>query len=54
MELYRESEKQIFIAFDKEISYSDSTRKILNHTAVLYLNEGSDEIFGCSWNKKEV
>ena len=54
MELYMQSNKQIFIAFDKENSYCDDTRKILNDTAVLYLNEGGDELFGCSWNKKEM
>lgn len=54
MELYIQSNNQIFISFDKENSYCDDTRKILNDTAVLYLNEGGDELFGCSWNKKEV
>lgn len=54
MELYMQSNKQIFIAFDKENSYCDDTRKILTDTAVLYLNEGGDELFGCSWNKKEL
>lgn len=54
MELYMQSNKQIFIAFDKENSYCDDTRKILTDTAVLYLNEGGDELFGCSWNKKDV
>lgn len=53
MELYLKSQKQIFIAFDKEQSYTEKTSKILNQTAVLRLNEGGDELFGWSWAKKK-
>ena len=53
MELYLKSNKQIFIAFDKEQAYSKNTGRILNNSAVLRLNEGGDELFGFSWAKKE-
>lgn len=54
MELYMQSKKQIFISLDKEGAYSEKTRSILNKTAVLHLNEGGDELFGRSWNKKDA
>ena len=53
MELYMESEKQVFIAFDKAQAYSQRTREILESTMVLSLNEGGDELFGRSWAKKQ-
>lgn len=53
MALYMKSEKQVFIAFDKEQAYSQRTGEILNDTAVLRLNEGGDELFGYSWAKKK-
>ena len=53
MELYMESEKQVFIAFDKAQAYSQKTREILEATTVLSLNEGGDELFGRSWAKKQ-
>lgn len=51
--LYTEFDKQIFIAFDKDESYSEETSQILNSTAVIRLNENGDELFGRSWNIKE-
>ena len=54
MELYMKSNKQVFIAFDKEQAYSLKTGQILNDSAVLRLNEGGDELFGYSWAKKEM
>lgn len=53
IQLYTEFEKQIFIAFDKDESYSRETSQILNDTAVIRLNENGDELFGRSWNIKE-
>ena len=52
MELYMKSNKQVFIALDKEQAYSQKTGQILNDSAVLRLNEGGDELFGYSWAKK--
>ena len=53
MELYMKSNKQVFIALDKEQAYSQKTGQILNDSAVLRLNEGGDELFGYSWAKKK-
>ena len=54
MELYMKSNKQVFIAFDKEQAYSQNTERILNSTAVLCLNEAGDELFGFSWAKRKM
>jgi len=53
MELYLQSKKQVFIALDKDSSYTGKTSKILNDTAVLYLSENGNELFGRSWNTKQ-
>jgi hypothetical protein len=47
------SGKQIIIAFDKQNSYSDKTRKILEDSMVLKLDENGNELFGWSWKKKK-
>ncbi len=52
MELYLQSEKQIFIAFDKEHAYTDRTAEIVNNTAVLRLNPNGEELFGWCWAVK--
>lgn len=49
--LYAQSQKQIFLAFDKEGSYRESTMKVLQDTAVLRLNKGGNELFGWQWSK---
>lgn len=51
IKLYTEFNKQIFISFDKDSSYSGETSQILNRTAVLHLNSGGDELFGYSWGE---
>lgn len=55
MELYTSSNKQVFIAFDRDETYSPEMKKTLNDTAVLRLSPGGHELFGRSWNeiKKE-
>lgn len=53
LELYSRSEKQIFIALDKETSYSNISQKILNDNNVLRLQANGGELFGYSWNKIE-
>lgn len=53
MELYLQSSKQIFIALDKDDSYTEKTAKILNDTAVLRLSGEGNELFGRSWNIKQ-
>jgi hypothetical protein len=50
--LYISTGKQIFIAFDKISSYSESSKKILNETKVLELAPNGNELFGRAWNNK--
>ena len=52
MELYKQSKKQIFIAFDKEDAFYDITRDIVHSTTVIELHENGGELFGWSWAKK--
>lgn len=52
MELYQQSKKQIFIAFDKEDTFYDVTRDIVHSTTVIELHENGGELFGWSWAKK--
>lgn len=52
MELYNQSKKQIFIAFDKEDTFYDVTRDIVHSTTVIELHENGGELFGWSWAKK--
>ena len=53
MSLYSQSEKQIFIAFDKTEAFSDETRHILDSTKVLELYEDGGELFGWMWAKQK-
>lgn len=52
MELYNQSKKQIFIAFDKEDTFYDVTRDIVHSTTIIELHENGGELFGWSWAKK--
>lgn len=52
MELYNQSTKQIFIAFDKEDTFYDVTRDIVHSTKIIELHENGGELFGWSWAKK--
>jgi hypothetical protein len=54
LELYQKSGKQIFIALDKGGSYTKRTEEILDRTAVLHLSDNGAELFGRSWNVKDV
>lgn len=49
LELYIQSNKQIFIAFDKQDSYTEKAQKILAESAVLKLAPNGKELFGKSW-----
>jgi ABC-type phosphate transport system auxiliary subunit len=55
IELYSTSSKQIFIAFDRDTTYSKKMQSILNDSKVLKLSPGGNELFGRAWNdvKKE-
>ena len=44
MELYNQSEKQIFIAFDKEDTFYDVTRDIVHSTKIIELHENGGEL----------
>jgi len=51
-EMYSKTEKQVFIAMDKETSYTERAQEILNDSVVLRLSSDGNELFGRSWNKK--
>ncbi|MCF7930972.1 MAG: DUF2326 domain-containing protein [Acholeplasmataceae bacterium] len=55
IELYNNSPKQVFIAFDRDTTYSEKMQTILNDSKVLKLSSGGNELFGRAWNeiKKE-
>ena len=44
--------KQIFIAFDKQSSYSEDTYNILQDNRVLQLSNNGNELYGESWNRE--
>ena len=52
LEMYKASEKQIFIALDKASSYSKQSQKILLEKRVLFLEPNGRELFGKSWSRK--
>lgn len=52
MELYIQSGKQIFIAYDKQNAPTPCIQEILNQTTVIHLSEDGNELFGYSWAKK--
>lgn len=53
MKIYEKSEKQIFIAFDKQAAYTADTQAILERNCVLRLSDGNCELYGRPWNKEE-
>lgn len=53
MKIYEKSEKQIFIAFDKQAAYTVDTQAILERNCVLRLSDGNCELYGRPWNKEE-
>ena len=53
--IYDETEtlnKQVFITFDKQNSYSSETNYILKENEVLQLYDGGGELYGSSWNRE--
>ena len=54
LEDYKKVNKQIFISLDRIETYSESAQKILKDNEVIYLSPGGNELFGWSWNKKEL
>ena len=55
IELYNSTPKQVFIAFDRDTTYSEKMQSVLNKSKVLKLSPGGNELFGRAWNevKKE-
>jgi len=49
---YNESNKQIFIAFDRQNTYSSETQTLLDDAKVLQLDADNEALFGFTWNKK--
>lgn len=52
MRIYEKSDKQIFIAFDKQSAYSEETQRILSKHQILKLSNNGSEFYGRSWNKE--
>lgn len=52
MKIYAQSQKQIFIAFDKQAAYPENTRNILKRNKILQLSDNGCELYGQSWNKE--
>ena len=53
MKIYSQSQKQIFIAFDKQAAYLPDTQKILKDNTVLKLSDNGFELYGESWGKEK-
>ena len=54
LELYAGTSKQVFIAMDKEGSYTEKAQKIMEASKVLQLSPGEGALFGRTWNDVEV
>lgn len=52
MKIYSASDKQVFIAFDKQAAYTPDTQKIVADNTVLKLSDNNCELYGQSWNKE--
>jgi hypothetical protein len=53
-QLYIDSKKQVFVAFDKLSSYPGEIQDIFNSRCVMKLSKGNGkELFGFSWSRKE-
>ena len=53
MQIYARSQKQVFIAFDKQIAYKPTTQQLLESNCVLRLSDNGCELYGESWNKEK-
>ena len=53
MTLYMQSQKQIFIAFDKQEAFDDFVATTVAKTKVIELYDDGGELFGWSWAKKQ-
>ena len=53
MQIYAQSDKQVFIAFDKQSAYRPMTQQIHEDNCVLQLSDNGCERYGESWNKEK-
>lgn len=53
IKIYNTSNKQIFIAYDKQNDCRENTRAILEKCCVLKLSNNNSELYGKSWNVEE-
>ncbi len=51
LEIYSESNKQIFISLDKEGSYTKNAQELMHKTEILRLSPNGGELFGRAWNE---
>jgi hypothetical protein len=54
LEQYQEAGKQVFIALDKQGSFSERAQQILNDTVVLRLSMDGNQLYGRPWNIKQA
>jgi len=50
--IYAKNKKQFFIAFDKESSYTEKTKTLIDENFVIKLSGGNGALFGEQWNSK--
>ena len=53
LEIYKKSEKQIFISMDRQDTYSENTKNLLYGNCVLQLSDDEGALFGRKWDKKK-
>lgn len=53
IKIYNSTDKQVFIAYDKQADCRASTKKILEERSVLKLSNDHCELYGRSWNIEE-
>lgn len=54
IELYNQSEKQIFIAIDETMKYPAEAQDIIENNTILRLSDNGNELYGSSWVKKNT
>ncbi len=51
IKLYTKTQKQVFIAFDRDTTYSTEMQTILRNSRVIKLSSNGNELFGRAWNE---
>lgn len=51
IKLYTKTQKQVFIAFDRDTTYSTEMQTILRSSRVIKLSSNGNELFGRAWNE---